>query len=115
MSTVRVLIVRPDGEAEVRRIEATLDAWIEVVGGYLQVVTIAGIPGAFYCDEEGRLKGLQPNIAASVFVRALGCTVGPLVGPVVFFGVRGDRESDVPQELVDEFHAMRARMEDDNT
>lgn len=70
-----------DVENDVRAIQAEL-------GGYIEAVTIAS-DLAILCDEEGRLKGKEPNIAW----RKLGVD---FVGTILIVGVDGEEFCNVP-------------------
>jgi len=82
------------------------DGWLEAVPGFTSIEAVAGKPPqacVAYCDEEGKLKGLEHNSMATVlWDRALranghpglidtrGRVVDHLVGPVVV--LTGDDE-----------------------
>ena len=81
------VIVKPPGELpEVRTIPNTLEALQEIVGGYIETVTVETDLVAIV-NEEGRLMGLPYNVHL--------CGV-PIVGPLIFAGVDGDEFCDVP-------------------
>ncbi len=75
----------------------------ELVGGMIQLVPYydyyAGKPCVAFCDEEGKLKGLEFNAAATIswakrFVRAVGYPMrGTIQGPLVVVA------ADTAQEL----------------
>ena len=80
------------------------DGWLEGIG-----VPERGWVG--FVDEEGRLKGLPLNVAASRVAVSRGWLGGTLVGPVVFCGTadaHGDF-TDVPDDLVDAAHRIGDR------
>lgn len=96
MSTVKAVIVRPDGVMSYGDIDASLDNLQSIVGGYIEGI---GGPNFFaYCNEEGKLKGLPINPIAT---EVAGFTHDILCGPVVFFGPTDDEgnETDVPADV----------------
>ena len=107
MSPVAALILRPDGTAEIRDVEPDLTALQGLVGGYLEDVAhdrsapLVSRHWHAYADEDGRMKGAEPNVAAAALFAALGHPAPLLVGPVVVLGeTRDGDESDVPPEIV---------------
>ena len=93
---IRVIVKRPDEEiGHVTNISPTLKNLQNIVGGYIEAVTIR--PGVVViCNEEGRLKGLDYN-----------CTVGGrdlvgdfkvgFVGEIVVVGVADEDFCDLPE------------------
>ena len=82
-------------------IERGLDATKAAIGGgWLEGIGGQGWMG--YVDEEGKLKGLEPNWRATALAWALGWPTGDhLVGTVIFFGpASGGVETDVPDFVV---------------
>ena len=72
---IRVVIKRP-GEKPVSAVmDNTLAAFQRAVEGYVEAVSL-GDDVVILCNEEGRLKGLEPNIPG-------------FVGPLVFVGYDG--------------------------
>lgn len=110
MTVVAALIVQPDGTAEVRDIEPDLEAIKAVLdGGWLEIITPRTSEFGYwhaYCDEEGKLKRLPINPAATAFAQSIGWwSSDALCGPVVFLGESGTGEDaggegDVPPEVV---------------
>lgn len=77
MTKLTIFFVPAVGPAEVREIDNTLKAFQELVGGYMETSKIwAGKDSEYIAvvDEEGKLKGLEPNIYGNRDV---------LVGPIV--------------------------------
>lgn len=107
--TIKVLHITPAGDIREVIIEPSLDAFQELVGGYIEGIYLDGFGG--YCNEEGKLEGLPFNPIADVFARQHGWEGLPgdiLVGPVVFFGGyddEGECES-VPDGLFTEAVAV---------
>lgn len=59
---IQVLVVRPGEKGVMEMHETTLEAQQKLVGGYIQMIGFGdGI--AMICDEEGKLKGYEPNFA----------------------------------------------------
>lgn len=58
--TVRAVVKEPGKKAEDKRIKNTLEAYQEVVGGYIETVTLA-TDMIIVCNEEGRLMDLPYN------------------------------------------------------
>ena len=85
---VRALIKKPGEAAYIRHVEDKLEAWQEIVGGYIQTVTLFE-DMTVICNEEGRLLGLPFNCDI------LGCD---FAGTIVIVGVEGDEFADVPEE-----------------
>lgn len=79
---IRVVVKNPGQQAQTQFIENSLESFKEIVGGYLEALPIP-YPFGGYCNEEGLLVNLTPNVALSGNV---------VVGPVVVFNV--DREGN---------------------
>lgn len=84
---IKVIIKKPLEPAIVKEIESDLKTFKSIVGGYLEVFrpiygdnSIAG-----YCNEEGKLIGLNPNFRWPI-------ANDIIVGNVVIFGVSGENE-----------------------
>lgn len=58
---IKVLIVEPGQNPRTARIDNTLEAMQEVVGGYIEVIQIGISPFVIVCNEEGKLLGLPEN------------------------------------------------------
>lgn len=89
---IRALLVPTDREPRFVEIEPRLEVIREQIGGgWLEAVAGDARDGGWtaYGDEEGRLKGLPVNEAAS---HMLGQVI---VGPVLFVGLR---QSEDPEE-----------------
>jgi hypothetical protein len=102
-SQIDVLVLPADGPLRVETITPDLAAFKALLdGGWLE--GIAGEGWTAYCDEEGKLKGLPLNLAATELAHAHGWPIGDvLCGPVVFMGPT-DREGEdtaVPEFLLD--------------
>lgn len=109
---VNAVIIDTEGNAEIRYIRPDLDTikgllgggWLEAIG---PLVDTYGDWHA-YVDEEGKIKRLPINHAATLFAQSIGWGWGDtLRGPVVFLGRAkadsedgGAAEGDVPTEVV---------------
>lgn len=66
MTKIRIIEKKPHEAARIRWIDNTLEAFQELVGGYIETVPLEGIPGALIvCNEEGKLLGMEPNFQNS--------------------------------------------------
>lgn len=77
---IKVVFQRPGKLSEIRTIPNTLEAFQQLVGGYIETLTL---PSGFVIvmNEEGRLKGLRANII---------CYAGVIVGNVVITKAEGE-------------------------
>lgn len=93
---IRAIVKRPDEEiGHVTNISATLKNLQNIVGGYIETVTIR--PGVVViCNEEGRIAGLDPNCAVKV-ESLLGCGTVDFVGEIIVVGADGDEFCDLPE------------------
>ena len=75
---MRCVFKAPASPAEIREIVGTLRELQELVGGYLELAPVFGV--SVYCNEEGAIKDLAPN----VLLEHVGLVLGPVVvlGPV---------------------------------
>ena len=79
---MRILFKEPGKEPRSMQIPNELKILQDLVGGLIEPIKVADNVVAI-CDEEGKLKGLEPNF----FFGAIGDVI---VGPVIFAGERGD-------------------------
>ncbi len=86
---MKVIRKKPGALPEVIDIENDLKSLQAEVGGYIETVTLAE-DLVIICDEEGRLKGKEPNIA----LRGVGID---FCGTILIVGVNGEEFCDVPQ------------------
>lgn len=110
MSKIRAIIKRPDEQyGHVTNISNTLENLQRTVGGYIETVTIFGPRDGesfvIICDEEGRLKGKNPNCQVpSSFPRkphGFAETLIDFYGDIVIVGVDGDEFTDCPLDFKD--------------
>jgi hypothetical protein len=96
-------LVSPAGDApEVWYLHPELAALQAIVGGPIQLVTLAA-DAHLYCHDEGKLNGLSINQAATDLWYAeqpqmAGLDI--LVGDVVILGGTGDAEADCPDRFI---------------
>jgi len=88
---IRVLVIEPGKNPEEREIDNTLEALQEIVGGYIECVTMA-TDLVVICNEEGRLMDLPFNCEI--------CDV-LFVGTILMAGVKRDEFADLPASLDD--------------
>lgn len=120
--SLRVLYMPADGHPEVRHItpdlehmQALVGGWLEAISGSTHLINEPG-PGPYwhwtaYLDEEGKIKRLPVNRAATLFARAIGWQGDTLVGPVVFMGPpnRDGEETDAPDWMLNLFPGQGRR------
>lgn len=81
---IKVLVKEPGKLAALREIENSLKSAQSIVGGYIEIVAVYHDPRIImFCDEEGKLKGLEVNLSHGKDL---------IVGPVFF--ARSDDEGD---------------------
>ena len=86
---IRVLVIEPGKKPEEREIDNTLEALQEIVGGYIECVTLA-TDLVIICNEEGRLMNLPHN-----------CWIcnASFVGTIIMAGVDGEEFADIPLSI----------------
>lgn len=82
---MRVIAKAPNEAPIILEMKNTLEELQEVVGGYIETVSIAS-DACIICNEEGRLKGMPFNC------KLLGIE---FVGPILIVGVDGDEFTDL--------------------
>lgn len=87
--TIKVVVKEPGKPFEVREVKNTLGQLQELVGGYIEAVTLT-TDLAIICNEEGRLLGLPENAACGTMWS----------GTVALVGVDGDEFDDVPEIVI---------------
>lgn len=94
--SIRVIIKKPgDKVGTPTHIVPTLERLQEIVGGYIEYVTLAkGL--VIICNEEGKILGLDPNFR---IMDGFGNLLDNVVGPVIVAGVDGEELADVPINL----------------
>lgn len=85
--TITGLYKLPGKKPEARVIPNTLEALQELVGGYIEAVSVpVGGGCVFICNEEGKLRGMAPNFYYRGDI---------LVGPVFICCISGEDFSDL--------------------
>ena len=72
-------------------IENTLDALQAAVDGYIEAVTLIPDKAVMIVNEEGLLRNLPPNPAASMISNT------KIVGTAIIVGVDGEDFTDIPE------------------
>ena len=92
---MRVVVKKPGKVAEGRDIFDTLDCYQQIVGGYIEAVTLTPHL-AMLVNEDGKMLGLPRNFTWHGDM---------ILGTVVFVGVKGDEFTDIDdgiaQDLVE--------------
>ena len=94
---MQMLVLKTDGTAELRD-NTGLESLKAAVGGYIEGALV--VNGAMmYCNEEGKLLGLQTNELATLFYQYEAESDDFIAGDVAFVGIGdGDGEDyDVPE------------------
>lgn len=101
---MRALVVEPDGTGRIVDIDGTAESIRELIGGGW----LEGVSGSLdydwhaYVDEEGKLKNLPANYAATQIANSVGWPSGDfLVGTAVFLGHIGPDEADCPELIIE--------------
>ena len=101
---MRALVVEPDGTGRIVDTPGTAESIRELIGGGW----LEGVSGSLggdwhaYVDEEGKIKGLDPNYPATQIANSVGWPSGDfLVGSVVFLGHEGPEEADCPELIIE--------------
>lgn len=90
MRKIKVIIKRPDEKiGHVCHISSALENLQKTVGGYIGVMELGG-GAVMICNEEGRIKGLEPNFL---------CGLSMIVGTVIICGINGEEFDDMPISL----------------
>ncbi|MBQ8960888.1 MAG: DUF3846 domain-containing protein [Ruminococcus sp.] len=80
-------------------IENTLEALQEAVYGYIETITLTPDRAVMIVNEEGRIRGMAVNPAATKYTGIV------IVGPALIVGVDGEEFCDVPEEIIEQFRA----------
>lgn len=98
---IEAVVVQPDGEVSTVTLDGSLQAFQQIVGGYIEGVF--GPDFTMYVNEEGLIHGLPHNVLASLFVSHFLNYPTHLVGPAIILGA-GDSEGNdtsVHQSVLD--------------
>ena len=81
-------------------IENTLEALQRAVCGYIEALTLVPGKAVMIVNEEGLLRGMAPNPAASMIARI------KIVGPAIVVGVDGEEFTDLPEDVKQRIHRI---------
>lgn len=95
---MKVLIVEPRQRPRRADIPHTLRDMQQTVGGYIEIIHPFDDPVALVCDEEGKLKGYEPNRAIA------GKDI--IVGTFFLAGVDEDDLTDLPDDLAEKYDML---------
>lgn len=86
---IKVMIKEPYKAPYDAEIENTLEEFQRIVGGNIETVPCPGAPGVeLICNEEGKIKGLAPNLSIAPDV-IVGTVI--VVGTVIMYGDDGEK------------------------
>lgn len=86
---IKAIIKKPEDEfGRLVEIENELEVFQNIVGGYIETTGYKNL--VIICNEEGKLRGLEPNIV-------LGRDM--LVGTIIVCGASGDEFADIPIDM----------------
>jgi len=88
---IKIIVKDPGNIPHFEWISDTLDSYRDIVGGYIEAVTLT-TDFAILCNEEGRLMDLPYN-----------CEIAGIdfVGTIIGVGVKGEEFADVPVSMDD--------------
>lgn len=78
-------------------IENDLHALQDVVGGYIEVLTI-NPKAAIVCNEEGKIRGMVPN--RKIYIHPKGY-IDTICGPFIICGIAGENFCDAPELILE--------------
>ena len=100
---MKIIVKNPGQNPHYEWTDNTLEAFQSIVGGYIEVVTLA--PDlALICNEEGRIYGLPLNC------NICGVT---FVGTIAAVGVNGEEFDDVPISINEFIDYMEGKHDHD--
>ena len=96
MRTITVAVKKPGESWKSKRIEDTLESCQQIVGGYIEnfMTTASGIE--LFCNEEGKIFDLEPNV-----ISPMGDVI---VGPI--FAVRSDDDGEFQSLTVEDLEKL---------
>ena len=95
---MKVLIVEPRQRPRRADIPHTLRDMQQTVGGYIEIIHPFDDPMALVCDEEGKLKGYEPNRAIA------GKDI--IVGTFFFAGIGEEDLTDLSDEIAEKYEVL---------
>lgn len=105
---MKAIVISPTQLPTVVDIDGTYESLRDLIGGYLEALPFTE-GSSVYIDEEGKLKGLPPNLIATSLMRSIGPGLWPddsICGTMVIVGnndVNGEydgEEHDVPDAVI---------------
>ena len=104
---MKVAIKTPRKDWEWKNIDPSLKNLQDLVGGYIELVPNIFTDAIIYCDEEGKLKDLEPNFVIYSFdlcddpIDIDDDPIEKIVGPVIMFGPfdKNGNETELTEEL----------------
>lgn len=97
---MKAIVVEPFKKGYVKDIEGGLESLQKEVDGYIEVVYPFEDMVALVCDEEGKLKGKQPNRAMWT---GDGQVQDIICGKFLVLGLGEEDFTDVPEELMQKY------------
>lgn len=94
-NTIKVILKKPGQKPETVEVPNELKPFQELVGGYIETVTLANMGLVIIVNEDGMHKGLPTNCS---IITTKG-VMPNLLGNVVLCGVDGDEFADFPDYL----------------
>lgn len=83
---IKVIIKKPEDEfGRLVEIENELEVFQNIVGGYIETTGYKNL--VIICNEEGKLRGMKPNLVFGTDM---------IVGTIIVCGAFGDEFTDVP-------------------
>lgn len=101
MKTTKVVIVEPEKQPYTSEIPADLDAYQQIVGGWIEVVRPFSDNVCIVCNEEGKLIGLPPNRPLSHDGRVYDVISGTFFVVGIDFGREGQEFCSLTDEQVE--------------
>ena len=90
---IKLIVKQPEDKyGKPMKMVPSLENLQSVVGGYIEHVNL-GDGLAMICNEEGKLKGLEPNFRIT---NGFGTVVDEIVGTVIIAGIKGEKLTDIP-------------------
>jgi hypothetical protein len=102
---MKAVAIRANGTIEDIEIDSDLASLQKAVGGYIEVLQMTPEVHA-YLDEEGKLKGKEPNVMATMLCKKLkiGLLPGDIIaGDMILFGTTDENETccvDIPDNFI---------------
>lgn len=91
----RIVVLKPNAKPEIQLVNDELENFQAIVGGYIQYVPMPNRDDIdIWCNEEGKLMGLKPNLALSEYGDCI-------VGTCYFCANDGERSVSLNKEQID--------------